>query len=63
MPNNHRNSNVNQKDVLMPTVCIKGGNDTQVPIDELADYLRDNADKIETKHRKRRGPCRKGIIE
>ena len=37
--------------MLMVTVYIKGGKDVQVPIEELADYLHDNADKIETRHR------------
>ena len=42
-------------DKLMATVYIKGGKDVQVPIEELADYLHNNADKIETRHLQRRG--------
>lgn len=41
--------------MLMATVYIKGGNDVQVPIEKLAEYLHDNADKIETRHLQRRG--------
>ena len=37
-------------DKLMATVYIKGGKDVQVPIEELADYLHNNADNIETHH-------------
>ena len=37
--------------MLMATVYIKGGKDVQVPIEEAVDYLYDNADKIETRHR------------
>lgn len=54
---------MNQLDVLMATVYIKGGNDVQVPIDELADYLYANSDKIETRRSLRRGPRRKRIGE
>lgn len=35
----------------MATVYIKEGNDVQVPIEELADYLHNNVDKIETRRR------------
>jgi hypothetical protein len=56
-------------DRLMATVCIKGGKEVQVSIEELADYLHNNAvsieeladylhnnaDKIETRHLQRRG--------
>lgn len=42
-------------DKLMATVYIKGGKDVQVSIEELADYLHDNANKIDTRHLKRRG--------
>lgn len=45
------NTNIEQTDVLMATVYIKGGKDVQVPVEELADYLHNNADKIETRHR------------
>lgn len=37
--------------MLMATVYMKGGNDVQIPVEELADYLHNNADKIETRHR------------
>ena len=37
-------------DRLMATVCIKGNEKMQVSIEELADYLFKNADKIETRH-------------
>lgn len=46
---------MDNQDKLMATVYIKGGKDVQVPIGELADYLYNNADKIETRHLKRRG--------
>lgn len=62
MPNNDSNSNVNQENVLMATVYIKGENDVQVPIEELADYFYNNADLIETRHSLRRGPRRKRIV-
>ncbi len=39
----------------MATVYIKGGKDVQISIEELADYLHNNADKIETRHLQRRG--------
>ena len=42
---------MSKKDVLMATVYIKGGNDVQVPIKKLANYIHDNADKIETRRR------------
>lgn len=35
----------------MATVYIKEGKDVQVPVEELADYFHNNADKIETRHR------------
>ncbi len=38
-------------DILMATVYIKGCKDVQIPIEELASYLHDNADKIESCHR------------
>ena len=41
---------MNDPDRLMATVCIKGGKEVQVSIEELADYLHNNADKIETRH-------------
>ena len=53
---------MNQANRLMATVYMKGGNDVQVPIEELADYLHDNADKIETRHRERRGLRRNRIV-
>lgn len=37
--------------MLMAKFYIKGGKDVQVPIEEAVDYLYDNADKIETRHR------------
>ena len=40
---------------LMATVYIQGGKDVQVSIEELADYLHDHGDKIETHRRERRG--------
>lgn len=42
---------MNETDMLMATVYIKGGKDVQVPIEEAVDYLYDNADRIETRHR------------
>lgn len=56
------NTDMEQTGVLMATVYMEGGNDVQVPIEELADYLHDNADSIETRHRERRGPRRKRIV-
>jgi len=41
---------INNLDILMAIVYIKGGKDVQVSIEELADYLHDNADKIENCH-------------
>lgn len=46
-------------DKLMATVYIKGVKDVPVSIEELADYLHDNADKIESRHLQRRGLRRK----
>lgn len=37
--------------ILMATVYLKGGKDVQIPIEELANYLHDNAAKIESRHR------------
>lgn len=45
------NTDMEQTEVVMATVYIKGGKDVQVPVDELAEYLDSNADKIETRHR------------
>lgn len=42
-------------DILMAEVYIKGGKNVQVSIEELADYLHNNADKIEIRHIQRRG--------
>lgn len=42
---------MSETDMLMATVYIKGGKDVQVPIEEAVDYLYNNADKIETRHR------------
>lgn len=42
---------MDNSEILMATVYIKGGKDVQVSIEELADYLHNNADKIETRHR------------
>ncbi len=41
---------MNNSDTLMATVYIKGGKEVQVSIEELADHLHNNADKIETRH-------------
>ncbi len=54
------NTDMNQADVLMATVYIKGGEDVQVPVEQLADYRHNNADKIETRHRQVR---RKMLID
>lgn len=54
------NTDMNQADVLMATVYIKGGEDVQVPVEQLADYHHNNADKIETRHRQVR---RKMLID
>ena len=40
-----------ETDMPMAKVYLKGGKDVQVPIEEAVDYLYDNADKIETRHR------------
>lgn len=45
------NNEIEQTEVVIATVYIKGGEDVQVPVEELADYRRNNADKIETRHR------------
>lgn len=42
---------MSETDTLMATVYIKGGKDVQIPIEEAVDYLYNNADKIETRHR------------
>lgn len=42
---------MNKANRLMATVYIKEGKDVQVPVEELADYFHNNADKIETRHR------------
>ena len=42
---------MDNSDTLMATVYIKGGKDVQIPIEELEDYLHNNTDKIETRHR------------
>lgn len=42
---------MDNQDKLMATVYIKGGGDVQVPIEELADYLYESADKIESRHK------------
>ncbi len=42
---------MSETDTLMATVYIKGGKDVQVPIEEAVDYLYNNADLIETRHR------------
>lgn len=40
----------------MVTVYLKGGESTQVPLEEFEDYLYNNADQIETRHIQRRRP-------
>lgn len=45
------NADVEQTGVLMATVYIKGGENVQVPVEDLADYRHKNANKIETRHR------------
>lgn len=47
----HATLYMNQTNRLMATVYMKDGNDVQVPIEELTDYLHNNVDKIETRHR------------
>lgn len=42
---------MNKSNRLIVTVYMKGGKDVQVPIEELAEYLHNNADRIETRHR------------
>lgn len=39
----------------MPIVYLKDGKTVKVPLEELADYLHDNKDLIETRHKERRG--------
>lgn len=51
---------MNQTNKLIATVYMKGGEDVQVPVEELADYRHNNADKIETRHRQVR---RKMLID
>lgn len=40
----------------MATVYLKGGKTVEVSLEELEDYLYNNADKIETRHIQRRRP-------
>jgi len=54
------NTDMEQTEVLMAKVYIKGGEDVQVPVEELADYRHNNADKIEPRHRQVR---RKMLID
>lgn len=42
----------------MPTVYLKTGEVVEVPIEELADYLHENQDKIQVRTIKRRGPVK-----
>ncbi len=42
---------MSETDKLMAKVYIKGGKDIQMPIEEAIDYLYNNADKIESRHR------------
>ncbi len=42
----------------MPTVYLKTGEVVEVPIEELADYLHENRDKIQVRTIKRRGPVK-----
>lgn len=42
---------MSETDELMAKVYIKGGKDIQMPIEEAIDYLYNNADKIESRHR------------
>lgn len=43
----------------MAEVLLKTGETVTVPIEEIEDYLYENADKIQTRTFKRRGPVRK----
>ncbi|WP_143289201.1 hypothetical protein [Brunnivagina elsteri] len=46
----------------MPTVYLKSGEVVEVPIEELADYLYENEDKIQLqKLKSRRGPIRSKV--
>lgn len=38
--------------MTMATVYLKGGKNIEVPLEELEDYLYDNADSIETRYHK-----------
>lgn len=49
--------------MLMATVHLKGGREVQVPLEELEDYLHNNADEIETRHVQRRGVRRQESAE
>jgi prefoldin subunit 5 len=42
---------MDKPDTQMATVYIKGGKDVQMLIEEAIDYLYNNADKIESRHR------------
>ena len=46
----------------MATVYLKGGKTIEVPLEELEDYLYNNADKIETRHVQRRRPYKDKAI-
>jgi hypothetical protein len=42
----------------MPTVHLKTGEVVEVPLEEIANYLRENEDNILVRRVKRRGPVR-----
>ncbi len=46
----------------MATVVLKTGETVQVSIEELEDYLRQNADKIQPQKLKRRGSLRRKLF-
>lgn len=46
----------------MATVYLQGGKTIEVPLEELEDYLYNNADKIEPRHLQRRGSRREQLI-
>ena len=43
---------MSKPDKPIATVYIEGGKDIQLPFDEAVNYIQENADKIESRHRK-----------
>ncbi len=48
--------------MTMATVYLKGGKTIEVPLEELEDYLYNNADKIEPRHVQTRRPPTEGAF-